>query len=135
MSTHQTLADPIFPDCPVRNILARVGDKWSLLVLHTLCTHSSALRFSEIKRALPDIAQKTLTQTLRNLSEDGFVRRKAYAEVPPRVEYTITPRGLSFAQACRPMIEWAIENFAAILQDRAAHRQKTPALPRPAEGQ
>ena len=99
------LGEILFPDCPVRNILARVGDKWSLLLMHQMMHHQEPMRFSSLKKALPDISQKVLTSTLRNLEADGFVVRKVYAEVPPRTEYTLTPRALSFMAAGRPMVE------------------------------
>ena len=113
------LQDPYFPDCPVRNIIARVADKWSLLVMHTLNSHDEPMRFSELLRALPDISQKMLTSTLRHLEADGFLVRKVYAEVPPRTTYTLTPRAHSFMTACRPMVDWGIDNYAAIMKDRA----------------
>lgn len=75
------------PDCPIRNILARISDKWSLLL-----TSSNRMRFGELLKAIPDISQKMLTVTLRTLEQDGFVARTAYAEIPPRVEYTLTNR-------------------------------------------
>ena len=112
------LQDPYFPDCPVRNIIARVADKWSLLVMHTLNSHDEPMRFSELLRALPDISQKMLTSTLRNLEADGFLTRTVFPTVPPRTEYALTERAHSFQEACRPMIEWAMEHFAAIMQDR-----------------
>ena len=112
--------ESLFPDCPVRNILSRVSDKWSLLVMHELLIHPAPLRFSELRKAIPDISQKVLTTTLRNLETDGFVVRTVYAEVPPRTDYTITPRAHSFMDACRPMVEWAMDNFAAIIKDRTA---------------
>ena len=76
--------DKLFPDCPIRNVLARIGDKWTLLVLYTL-EQEPVMRFNTLQRALPDISQKMLTLTLRTLEEDGMVSRKVYAEVPPRV--------------------------------------------------
>ena len=112
------IGETLFPDCPVRNILARVGDKWSLLVMHELLVHPAPMRFSELRKAIPDISQKVLTATLRNLIADGFLVRKVYAEVPPRTEYALTPRAHSFMDACRPMVRWAIENFADIIKDR-----------------
>ncbi|MCI5452034.1 helix-turn-helix transcriptional regulator [bacterium] len=112
------IGEILFPDCPVRNILARVGDKWSLLVMHELLVHPAPMRFSELRKAIPDISQKVLTATLRNLIADGFLVRKVYAEVPPRTEYALTPRAHSFMDACRPMVRWAIENFADIIKDR-----------------
>ena len=114
------LTDILYPDCPVRNILARVGDKWSLLIMHQLISRNAPMRFSELRKAIPDISQKVLTSTLRQLEADGFLLRKIYAEVPPRTEYTITQRAISFMEACHPMVKWAIDNFAAIIKDRSA---------------
>ena len=116
------LCDPLFPDCPVRNILSRIGDKWSLLILHTLTQAAVPLRFSALQKALPDISKKVLATTLRHLEEDGLIRRTVYAEVPPRVDYHLTERGLSFAAACRPMVTWAITHFADILKSRKIRR-------------
>lgn len=114
------LTDILYPDCPVRNILARIGDKWSLLIMHQLISRNAPMRFSELRKAIPDISQKVLTSTLRHLEADGFLLRKIYAEVPPRTEYTITQRAISFMEACYPMVQWAIDNFAAIIKDRSA---------------
>ena len=113
--------ESLFPDCPVRNILSRVSDKWSLLVMHELLIHPAPLRFSELRKAIPDISQKVLTTTLRTLETDGFLVRTVYAEVPPRTEYTLTPRAHSFMAACRPTVKWAIDNFADIIKDRKMH--------------
>lgn len=109
----------LFPDCPIRNILARFSDKWSLLVLYTL-NRQPTMRFNALRRAIPDISQKMLTNTLRTLEEDGFVTRTIYAEVPPRVEYTVTDRALSLIPHVNSLIGWAQENMPAILKDRAA---------------
>lgn len=109
--------DALFPTCPIRNVLSRVGDKWSLLVLYTL-QHREILRFKELQREIPDISQKSLTQTLRVLEEDGFVRRDVYAEVPPRVEYSLTARGLSFLPLVDNLIEWAKDNMDEIVEGR-----------------
>ena len=99
-----------------------MGDKWSLLVLYTL-QHRESLRFKQLQRLLPDISQKSLTQTLRILEEDGFVSRKIYAEVPPRVEYSLTERSMSFLPVVNSLIDWAKENMADIISDRARHRE------------
>lgn len=119
--------DALFPNCPIRNILARVGDKWSLLVLYTL-QHKEPLRFKQLQRELPDISQKSLTQTLRILEEDGFVHREVFAEVPPRVEYRLTERGLSFLPVIDNLIGWAAANMEQIISDREARMagEKTP---------
>lgn len=111
----------LFPDCPIRNILSRIGDKWSLLVLYTL-QQNDTLRFKQLQRELPDISQKSLTQTLRILEEDGFIHRQVYAEVPPRVEYSLTPRALSFLPLVGNMIKWAKENMEDIMRDREAYK-------------
>ena len=111
------VSDALFPTCPIRNVLSRVGDKWSLLVLYTL-QHREVLRFKELQREMPDISQKSLTQTLRVLEEDGFVRREVYAEVPPRVEYSLTARGLSFLPLVDNLIEWAKDNMDEIVEGR-----------------
>lgn len=122
MINYVDVRDLLFPDCPIRNVLSRIGDKWSLLVLHTLAGSREPLRFSALRRLIPDISQKVLTDTLRHLEEDGLVVRTVYAEVPPRVEYSITERGESFMHACRPMIEWAVEHLATIVEGRKQHR-------------
>ena len=114
---NKEIRDALFPDCPIRNVLARVGDKWSLLVLYTL-QHRESVRFKELQRQIPDISQKSLTQTLRTLEEDGFVTREVFPEVPPRVEYTLTPRALSFLPLVENMIKWATENMEEIIKDR-----------------
>ena len=112
--------DEFSPDCPIRNVLCRVSDKWSLLVLHTLNVHG-VMRFKALQRSIPDISQKMLTVTLRTLEEDGFVARKIYAEVPPKVEYWLTARGESFLPKVYSLIEWAKDNMESILIDRGRH--------------
>lgn len=114
---NKEIRDALFPDCPIRNVLARVGDKWSLLVLYNL-QHREPVRFKELQRQIPDISQKSLTQTLRTLEEDGFVSREVFPEVPPRVEYSLTPRALSFLPLVENMINWAKENMEEIIKDR-----------------
>lgn len=114
---NKDIRDALFPDCPIRNVLARVGDKWSLLVLYNL-QHREPVRFKELQRQIPDISQKSLTQTLRTLEEDGFVSREVFPEVPPRVEYNLTPRAYSFLPLVENMIRWAKENMEEIIADR-----------------
>lgn len=114
----EVISGSVIAHCPIRNVLARVGDKWSLLILHALWERREALRFKELQRAIPDISQRVLSATLRRLHEDGLVCRDAFAEVPPRVEYTLTRRGESFYEACRPMLRWAFDHMAEILRDR-----------------
>lgn len=105
------------PDCPIRNILARISDKWSLLVLYTL-NKEPIMRFNALQKSIPDISQKMLTVTLKTLEEDGFVNRKVYAEVPPKVEYSLTNRALSLLPCINVLIAWAKENMEDIILDR-----------------
>ena len=114
-----TIEDAIFPDCPIRNILARISDKWSLLVIYTLeKSGKEPVRFKELRRQIPDISQKMLTVTLRTLEEDGYVTRTIYPEVPPRVEYSLTERAKSLLPHINSLIGWALENAGAIIKDR-----------------
>lgn len=108
----------VAPDCPIRNILTRICDKWSLLVLYTVNKHDRPVRFGELLREIPDISQKMLTVTLRTLEEDGYLTRTVYPEVPPRVEYTITERTRSLLPHIDALIGWALENMDAIIKDR-----------------
>ncbi len=114
-----TIEDALFPDCPIRNILARISDKWSLLVIYTLDKSEKApVRFKELQRRIPDISQKMLTVTLRTLEEDGYVTRTIYPEVPPRVEYSLTGRTKSLLPHINSLIGWALENREPIMRDR-----------------
>ena len=114
-----TIEDAVFPDCPIRNILARLCDKWSLLVIYTLDkAGKETIRFKELQREIPDISQKMLTVTLRTLEDDGYVSRTVYPEVPPRVEYALTERTHSLLPHINALIEWALENKNAIIKDR-----------------
>lgn len=111
------------PDCPVRNVLARICDKWSVLSMLVL-KDSGVMRFSEIQKSIPDISQKMLTVTLRTLEEDGFVKRKIYAEVPPKVEYSLTERAQSLLPLIGSLVGWAKENMSDIIKDRKANVQR-----------
>ncbi len=111
--------ETVFKDCPIRNVLARICDKWSLLIIYTLHTHGEEpLRFSALRKSIPDISQKMLTSTLRTLESDGYVSRKVYAEVPPRVEYSLTPRAITLLPIIDSLLDWATLNMAAIMRER-----------------
>ena len=113
------IKEMVVQDCPIRNVLARVCDKWSLLVIYTLKSHQDGpLRFNALRKLIPDIPQKMLTSTLKTLEADGYVNRKVYAEVPPRVEYSLTPRSETLIPIMNSLIEWAGDNMAMILKDR-----------------
>lgn len=103
--------------CPVRNILDRIGDKWSILILIVL-NDGKVLRFKDLNKAIPDISQKMLTVTLRTLEADGLVTRKIYPEIPPRVEYKLTDIGISLLPHINTLTKWAQDNFDRIQQSR-----------------
>lgn len=105
-------------DCPVRDVLSRIGDKWSMLVLLTLHANGT-MRFNEIHRSLEDISHRMLTVTLRMLETGGLISREVFAEVPPRVEYRLTARGFSLLPHIYGLVEWAQANKHSILEDRA----------------
>lgn len=116
----RTIESAMVPGCPIRNILARISDKWSLLAIYTLDKENRAVRFKELQREIPDISQKMLTVTLRTLEEDGYVTRTIYPEVPPRVEYALTERARTLLPHINALIGWALENMNAIMKDRKA---------------
>lgn len=112
-----SLKENVFPKCPIRNVLARICDKWSLLIIYSLQDCESA-RFSVLRRKIPDVSQKMLTSTLKTLEADGYVSRRVYAEVPPRVEYSLTARSRSLLPIVESLVGWAESNMAAIIRDR-----------------
>lgn len=98
-SSAESLDDAAFDHpCPIRDVLDRIGDRWSLLILEALA--QKTLRFNELHRHIDDISRQMLSRTLKRLEADGFIHRTIYAEVPPRVEYTLTPLGHSFYSPC-----------------------------------
>lgn len=103
--------------CPIRNVLDRFGDKWSVLVLMIL-GENGTMRFSEIGKLIGNVSQKMLTVTLRTLETDGLIARKIYPEVPPRVEYSLTDIGQSLLPHIQSLAEWAHANMPAIAQSR-----------------
>lgn len=104
-------------NCPIRDVLSRLGNKWSMLILVTL-NANGIMRFSDIHKTIADVSQRMLTVTLRTLEADGLVARKVYAEVPPRVEYYLTDRGESLMPRLQSLVEWAVENMPEILDSR-----------------
>lgn len=116
--TKDFIVDPVFPECPIRNVLARISGKWALAVLYTLNGNQGPMRYKDIEKSNPDISQKMLTSTLRGLEADGLVCRTVYAEMPPRVEYALTERGMSFMPVMRQLIDWAYNNLHDIVTDR-----------------
>jgi DNA-binding HxlR family transcriptional regulator len=100
----------------IRQVLDRVGDKWSLLVIAVL--ENGPLRYTDLQRAVTGISQRMLTLTLRQLGQDGLVSRTSYPEVPPRVEYALTPMGRGLLEIVTALIEWASEHHDEIHQNR-----------------
>ena len=111
--------------CPVRNVLDRIGDKWTVLALVALASHPR--RFSELHRTIPDISKRMLTQTLRDLERDGLAEREVFPTKPPKVQYSLSPLGRSVLPPLAGLVGWAEDSFAAIRQarerfDAASHR-------------
>ncbi|MFI0430056.1 winged helix-turn-helix transcriptional regulator [Mariniflexile sp. HMF6888] len=107
-------------DCPVRNVLDRIGDKWSMLVLLIL-NDNEVLRFNEIDKHIDTISQKMLSVTLKGLEADGLVKRTIYPQIPPRVEYQLTERGKSLIPHLHNLVIWAKDNIGDIKQSRIAY--------------
>ncbi|WP_225997414.1 winged helix-turn-helix transcriptional regulator [Myceligenerans pegani] len=105
-------------DCQVRQILDRIADKWSLLVIALL--EEKTLRFGELSREIDGISKRMLTVTLRNLERDGLVRRTVYPEVPPRVEYELTSLGRTLLGTTQALVTWSEEHQEEIARAREA---------------
>ena len=103
--------------CPVRNVIARFGNKWALLVI-LIFSENKVLRFSELKKMIPDVSSRMLSSTLRTLEADGLVSRKVYPEVPPKVEYSLTETGLSLVPFIVQLTEWAQKHMKSIVKHR-----------------
>lgn len=103
--------------CPVRNVIARFGNKWALLVILIL-SENKVLRFNELKKMIPDVSSRMLSSTLRTLEADGLVSRKVYPEVPPKVEYSLTETGLSLVPFIVQLTEWAQKHMKSIVKHR-----------------
>lgn len=108
------LGDPYDRNCPTRKILDRIGDRWTVLIVGSLA--QGPLRFGEIARRVDGISQKMLTQTLRALERDGIVERTVFAEVPPRVEYSLSPVGETLCVPLRALEQWAIEHLPTVAE-------------------
>ena len=115
--------DALYPNCPIRNVLSRVGDKWSMLVLFTL-ENNDCQRCKELQRNIPDISQKMLTATLKMLEGDGLIHREVFPEIPPRVEYSLTEKGKSLLPLIDNLLSWASENMEDIIESRKQYLLK-----------
>lgn len=103
--------------CPVRNVIARFGNKWALLTV-LIIGEQQVVRFNELNRLIPDVSSRVLSSTLRTLEADGFVSRKIYPVVPPKVEYRLTETGESLLPLIRQLTEWAHTNMKKVMDHR-----------------
>ena len=104
--------------CPIRDVLDRIGDKWSVLLVKTL--KDGPLRFGVLRREIGDISQRMITETLRHLQRDGLLYRKVYATVPPSVEYGLTDLGRSLLVPLDQLVEWSAQHHEVV---KAARRE------------
>jgi DNA-binding HxlR family transcriptional regulator len=118
--------DPWSGECPSRQLLDRIGDKWSVLVIGTLA--DGPARYTEVARRIGGVSQKMLTQTLRGLERDGLLTRTVHPVVPPRVDYELTPLGRSLLGPIRALTGWAMEHMDEVLAARTAHDQQTSSV-------
>jgi DNA-binding HxlR family transcriptional regulator len=119
-------------NCHAREMLARVGDKWSVYVIHVL-GDAGTLRFNELRGRVDGISQRMLTVTLRGMERDGLVTRNVYPEVPPRVEYTLTKLGRTLRQLVRGLVDWSGAHLVEVDAARTAYdaRNRRSAKPIP----
>lgn len=120
--------DPYSSDCPTRQVLDRIGDKWTTLIIGLLGDETK--RFSEIQRGIRGISHKMLTQTLRNLERDGLVTRTIYAEVPPRVEYRLTALGKTLCGVIIAIIQWSEDHIDEVSAAQADYDAREAARSR-----
>ncbi|WP_064705521.1 winged helix-turn-helix transcriptional regulator [Rhizobium bangladeshense] len=106
-----------FSNCPVRDMMQQIGGKWSTLLLEVLAVEPR--RFGELRRMLPDISQRMLTQTLRDLQRDGYIAREVFPTKPPSVEYSMTDLGRSLYQPLSQLLNWAEANHDAVRAARS----------------
>jgi DNA-binding HxlR family transcriptional regulator len=118
-SQPQLAADPFTAACPTREILDRIGDRWTVLVVSSL--EDAPLRFSELGRRIEGISQKMLTQTLRGLERDGLVTRTVHAAVPPRVDYELTDLGRTLTPVLAALDTWARTHMSDVAASRLAY--------------
>ncbi|MBD5355591.1 MAG: helix-turn-helix transcriptional regulator [Bacteroides sp.] len=114
---------PTAENCPMRNIVARFGNKWAMLILYIMYEEGT-IRFRDIIVRLPEISTKVLSKELKVLEEDGLIIRKAYAIVPPKVEYTLSARGASLIPIIVELYEWAKSNMQSIKADRVKYQSR-----------
>jgi DNA-binding HxlR family transcriptional regulator len=117
-------------NCHAREMLVRIGDKWSVYVIHVL-GDAGTLRFNELRSRVEGISQRMLTVTLRGMERDGLILRRIYPEVPPRVEYSLTPLGATLRQIVRRLVDWSGAHLAEVDAARAAYDTRNRRTPAP----
>jgi DNA-binding HxlR family transcriptional regulator len=105
--------------CPVRDVIDNIGGKWNTLMILALA--DGPMRFSALRRLIPDISQRMLTQTLRDLQRDGYIGRQVFPTQPPSVEYSLTPLGQSFLVLVKGLVDWSMEHHQAIRSSRVEY--------------
>jgi len=108
----------------VRELLTKIGDKWTIFVVLSLDLLGGRARFSELERAVPGISQRMLSSTLKNLERDGMVIREMFAEVPPRVEYEMTDLGRSLLRPTQGLVDWAKENWQQVREAQSSYDER-----------
>ncbi|MEV0278645.1 helix-turn-helix domain-containing protein [Streptomyces sp. NPDC050610] len=108
-------------DCPSRTVLSALANKWSLYVLGVLRRQERPLRFTELRRHIEGVTQKSLTQALRNLERDGLISRTAYPTIPPRVEYALTDLGVEVGALTTAIADWSKDNVSRVQAARSAY--------------
>ncbi|MCO5997694.1 winged helix-turn-helix transcriptional regulator [Actinoallomurus rhizosphaericola] len=116
--------DPYERGCPSREVLDRIGDKWTVLVLGELGRHG-VCRYTQLRKQLSGVSEKMLTQTLRALERDGIVRRTVYPTVPARVEYALTPLGQTLREPLRALTDWSVQHIAEVIAAREEYDADT----------
>lgn len=109
-------------NCPTRLLLDRIADKWTVLIIGQL--NKKIFRFNELRRVIPGITQKMLTQTLKSLEKDGLIARKVYATLPLKVEYSLTDLGCSLTEVLNAVAGWAEANMEQIIEAQKAHENE-----------
>lgn len=128
----ETASGPVLTPCAPGSVLARLGDKWTILVISMLSlSPDRPMRFGALRRGIPDISQRMLTLTLRNLERDGLVARHYYTELPPRVEYELTPRGHSMLEPLAGFTNWIRDTWQDIEASRRAYDAAEQGRPNP----
>lgn len=120
--------DAFLAACPSRHLLARIGEKWTLMVVVAL--DGEAVRFGALRSRIEEVSQKMLTQSLRNLERDGLVRREVFDEMPVRVEYTLTELGTTLVPLAKALKQWAEGSLKAVEESQVRYDEAAAKRPR-----